>query len=71
MTIIPPWVIDGATGLHDHLLSLWGMPIGELWDLEALSRECEKQQKWTFLLTSSPLNTTGGVASPPNALAIF
>ena len=57
--------------LHNHLLSLWGMPIGEMWDLEALSRECEKQQKWTFLLTSAPLHTVGGVASPPNALAIL
>lgn len=57
--------------LHDHLLSLWGMPIGEMWDLEALAKECEKQQRWTFFLTSAPLNITGGIASPPNAIAIF
>jgi hypothetical protein len=50
---------------------MWGMPIGEMWDLEALAAECEKQQRWTFFLTSAPLNVTGGVASPPNALAIF
>ena len=59
------------TGLHDHLLSMWGMPIGEMWDLEALAEECKKQQRWSFFLTSSPLNITGGVASPPNALATF
>jgi kynurenine formamidase len=57
--------------LHDHLLSLWGMPIGEMWDLEALAKECEKHQRWSFFLTSAPLNTAGGVASPPNSLAIF
>jgi hypothetical protein len=58
-------------GLHDHLLSMFGMPIGEMWDLEALAEECERQKRWSFLFTSSPLNVTGGVASPPNALAIF
>ncbi|KAH8667974.1 putative cyclase-domain-containing protein [Tricladium varicosporioides] len=57
--------------LHDHLLSMMGMPIGEMWDLEALARECEVQNRWSFFLTSSPLNVTDGVASPPNALAIF
>jgi len=60
-----------ASGLHDFLLPGWGMPIGEMWDLEALAAECERQQRWTFFLTSSPLNLPGGVASPPNALAIF
>jgi hypothetical protein len=57
--------------LHDFLLAGWGCPIGEMWDLEALAAECEKQKRWTFFLTSAPLNTKGGVASPPNALAIF
>lgn len=57
--------------LHNWLLSQWGMPIGEMWDLERLANECEKRQRWSFFLTSSPLNTKGGVASPPNALAIF
>lgn len=58
-------------GLHDHLLALWGMPIGELWDLEALAAECERQRTWSYLLTSAPLNTEGGVASPPSAIAIL
>ncbi|OAL44233.1 hypothetical protein IQ07DRAFT_663589, partial [Pyrenochaeta sp. DS3sAY3a] len=57
--------------VHDTALSLWGMPIGELWDLEALAEECKKQKRWSFLFTSSPLNISGGVASPPNALAVF
>lgn len=47
------------------------MPIGELWDLKALSEQCEKSKKWTFLLTSIPLNVPGGIGSPPNALAVF
>ncbi|KAF1809940.1 hypothetical protein P152DRAFT_421986 [Eremomyces bilateralis CBS 781.70] len=65
------WPPKFPNRLHDHLLALWGMPIGELWDLEALSEECQRQNRWSFLLTSAPLNTPGGVASPPNAIAIF
>lgn len=47
------------------------MPIGECWDLEELSETCRKLDRWTFMLTSEPLNLYGGVASPPNAIAIF
>jgi hypothetical protein len=47
------------------------MPIGEMWDLEALAEECKKQNRWSFFLTSAPLNLKGGAASPPNALAVF
>lgn len=57
--------------MHDYLLAGWGCPIGEMWDLEELANECESQNKWSFFLTSSPLNVQGGIASPPNALAVF
>ncbi|KAL1887681.1 hypothetical protein Sste5346_010076 [Sporothrix stenoceras] len=57
--------------LHEILLAGFGMPIGELFDLEQLAEHCEKSQRWTFFLASSPMNIEGGVASPPNALAIF
>jgi kynurenine formamidase len=57
--------------MHQTLLSGFGMPIGELFDLEDLSKECENQQRWTFFFTSQVLNVRGGVASPPNAIAIF
>ncbi|KAF2849493.1 hypothetical protein T440DRAFT_499701 [Plenodomus tracheiphilus IPT5] len=57
--------------LHACLLPLWGMPIGELWDLERLGRVCKEKERWTFLVTSAPGNVPGGVGSPPNALALF
>ncbi|KAH7380741.1 hypothetical protein BKA66DRAFT_587019 [Pyrenochaeta sp. MPI-SDFR-AT-0127] len=57
--------------MHQILLSGFGMPIGELFDLDGLAQECERQQRWTFFFTSQVLNVTGGVASPPNAIAIF
>jgi hypothetical protein len=44
---------------------------GELFDLEALSRTCHELNRYTFFVTSMPLNMPGGVSSPPNAMAIF
>lgn len=45
--------------------------IGELFDLEALACTCQELQRWSFFVTSAPLNMPGGVSSPPNAMAIF
>jgi kynurenine formamidase len=56
--------------MHETILALWGMPIGEMFDLEALAEDCAADGRYTFFLTSAPLNTRGGVASPPNALAL-
>lgn len=44
---------------------------GELFDLEALARLCTEHQRWTFFISSVPLNMPGGVSSPPNVMAIF
>ncbi|KAH7159639.1 hypothetical protein B0J13DRAFT_539321 [Dactylonectria estremocensis] len=57
--------------LHEWLLAGWGMPIGELFDLEQLSEECKKRGRWSFFFSSMPLKVPGGVASPPNGVAIF
>jgi kynurenine formamidase len=56
--------------LHPYLLAFFGMPIGEMWDLEALAEDCAADKRYSFFLTSAPLNIPGGVGSPPNALAI-
>lgn len=57
--------------LHQYFLSLFGLNIGELWDLKALGEHCKKINRYSFLLTSIPLNIPGLVGSPPNALALF
>ncbi|KAK3350983.1 hypothetical protein B0H65DRAFT_456590 [Neurospora tetraspora] len=57
--------------LHEVMLAGWGMPIGELFDLEELARECRDRKRWSFFVCSEVCNVGGGVASPPNALAIF
>jgi len=61
----------GEVSIHEYLLAGWGMPIGELFDLEALSRTCQELNRYSFFVTSMPLNMPGGVSSPPNAMAIF
>lgn len=73
----PPLKPDGSVGttadlfLHQYCLALFGMPLGELWDLKELSAYCKKTGRYTFMLTSAPLNHPSLVGSPPNALAIF
>ncbi|QQK41041.1 putative cyclase [Penicillium digitatum] len=57
--------------LHEYVLAGWGMPIGELFDLEALARTCQELQRWSFFVASVPLNMPGGVSPPPNVMAIF
>ncbi len=56
--------------LHQTLLPLWGMPIGEMFYLEDLAADCAEDGVYEFMFTSAPLNKLGGVASPANALAI-
>jgi hypothetical protein len=72
--------------LHEVLLGGWGCPIGELFDLEKLADQCKIAKRWSFFVTSEVCNVShetigtesadlvqvpGGVASPPNMLAIF
>ncbi|KAL4929671.1 uncharacterized protein BDV17DRAFT_53640 [Aspergillus undulatus] len=57
--------------VHQWCLSNWGMPIGEYFDLEELGEYCKSKGRWSFFLSSVPLKVPGGVASPPNAIAIL
>jgi hypothetical protein len=67
-TVTPEALVDGF--LHFGLLPMLGLPIGELFDLDALAADCEREGRYDCLFTSAPLNVHAGVASPPNALAI-
>lgn len=62
---------DPQYNLHEWVLAGWGCPIGELFDLERLSQHCRETGRYTFFLSSVPLKVPGGVASPPNAIAVF
>lgn len=63
---------DRAIGfLHHRLLTMLGMPLGELFDLDGLASECRIRRAWDFVFISVPLNVPGGVASPGNAVALI
>ncbi|PGH21402.1 hypothetical protein AJ80_03319 [Polytolypa hystricis UAMH7299] len=61
----------GDYTLHEWILAHWGMPLGELWNLEPLSKLCAEQKRWSFLFSSAPLYVPGGVGTPPNAIAML
>ncbi len=63
--------MQGGGLVHQWVLAGWGVPIGEMFDLEALCAQCKAHDRWTFFFSSVPLRVPGGVASPPNAIAIF
>ncbi|KAL3424566.1 hypothetical protein PVAG01_03846 [Phlyctema vagabunda] len=65
------WPSQQEYMLHEYILALWGMPLGEMFDLEKLASICGEKGRWTFFVTSAPNNCEGGVSSHGNALAIF
>ncbi|KAG9259156.1 putative cyclase-domain-containing protein [Emericellopsis atlantica] len=62
---------DPDLSVHQWALAGWGMPIGEMFDLETLAEKCAARGRWSFFLCSVPLKIPGGVASPGNAVAIL
>lgn len=61
---------DGS-GLHAYILACWGMPLGEMIDLEKVAELAKKNKRWTFFFTSAPANVVRGVSSHVNGTAIF
>jgi kynurenine formamidase len=44
--------------MHEWLLAGWGMPIGELFYLEDVAKICDSLKRYTFFLSSSPMNVS-------------
>jgi kynurenine formamidase len=55
-----------------HMLALrdMGMPLGEMFNLEALAADCAADGRYAFMLSAPPLEVTGGFGSPVNPLAL-
>ncbi|KAK5170701.1 uncharacterized protein LTR77_005291 [Saxophila tyrrhenica] len=49
---------DPEVTIHQWALAGWGMPIGEMFDLEALAGACRERGRWTFFLCSVPLKVS-------------
>jgi kynurenine formamidase len=56
--------------MHQQLIALLGLAIGELWRLDELAEDCARDGVYEFMVVSKPLNLIGGVGSPANAVAI-
>ena len=49
---------DERFWLHEWCLAGWGLPLGELFDLERLGEECARRKRWSFFFTSMPLKVS-------------
>jgi kynurenine formamidase len=65
-----PFDFADENALHYRALPLLGLPLGELFVLAPLAEDCAADRRYEFMLVSTPLNLEGGIASPPNAVAI-
>jgi hypothetical protein len=65
-----PFDLGDELALHYRLLPLLGLPLGELFVLAPLAEDCARDRRYEFLVVSVPINMEGGIATPPNAVAI-
>jgi kynurenine formamidase len=49
---------DPDCSIHQWALAGWGLPIGEMFDLEVLAEKCAERRRWTFFLCSVPLKVS-------------
>ncbi|KAJ7268007.1 hypothetical protein C8J57DRAFT_1326368 [Mycena rebaudengoi] len=57
--------------LHQVFIGGWGQSIVEFLNLENLAVACHQLKRYTFFFSLQNLNVVGGIASPPNAMAIM
>jgi len=65
-----PFDLGDENALHHLTLPLLGLPLGELFVLAPLAKDCARDRRYEFLCRSAPMNLEGGSAPPPNARAI-
>ena len=65
-----PFDFTSADILHYRALPLLGLPLGELFVLAPLAEDCARDRRYEFMVVSAPMVLEGGIATPPNAVAI-
>jgi kynurenine formamidase len=70
--IISQAYYEAEVPLPLHMLCLrdMGLPLGEMFNLEALAADCARDGRYTFLLAAPPLAFTNAVGSPVNPLVL-
>lgn len=69
--VIPSGIEGVQLPIHQLVLVALGMPIFDNLDLEAVSEEAARQNRWEFMLSAAPLRVVGGTGSPLNPIATF
>jgi kynurenine formamidase len=57
--------------MHVLAINAMGIHLLDYLQFEDLSRHCEEQERWEFLLVVAPLRIRGGTGSPVNPIAIL
>lgn len=68
--VLPNETPDVYQPLHIIMLVNAGIHLGEMWDMEALAKDCADDGIYEFMLVAPPLTVTGSVGSPVNPQAI-
>ena len=58
--VMPPGAEEVAQPIHILVLVAMGMPIFDNCDLELVSHQAARRQRWEFMLTAAPLAVSGG-----------
>jgi len=69
--VLPSGIEGIPQPIHELVLVAMGMPIFDNCDLELISKEAEKRQRWEFLVTASPAAVPGATGSVLNPIATF
>jgi kynurenine formamidase len=70
--LFTPEVLAMEMPMAFHMLAIrdMGMPLGEIFNLEALAADCASDGRYQFMLSAPPLAVTNAVGSPVNPLAL-
>jgi kynurenine formamidase len=68
--VLQPDAPDLSLPLHSIAIRDMGMTLGEIFDLDALAKDCTDDGVWEFFFTAPPLKVTGGVGAAITPLAI-
>ena len=61
---VSPSLVEGVNQpIHQLVIIAMGMPIFDNLDLEAVSAEAARQERWEFLLTAAPMAVGGGTGA--------
>jgi kynurenine formamidase len=72
VTDVQPSGIEGSPRpIHQIAIVAMGLPLVDVMDLEAISREAAARKRWEFLLTAAPVPVLGGTGFPLNPIATF